>query len=164
MACIIVRIAGRPATCALLIPMTTDSSRVELLVPNDERLIAAIAAVVAHAGGRAGLSRQEQAELAHSTEEACEETFASIGRNGHPVLRVIVSDFPNRVEVSLEDSAARSATSPDDLSRSASREPDPVTAALQGMQVDRLHHEIHEGKPRTTLVKYHEPGRPHRGH
>lgn len=134
-----------------------------MLLPNDVRLIAAIDPVVAHAGQRAGLSRQEQAELAHSTEEACEETFSSIGRNGNPVLRVIVSDFPNRVEVSIEHSTAHSSRG-SGLSSSASTEPDPVTAALQGMPVDRLHHEIREGKPRTTLVKYHEPGKPHRGH
>jgi len=160
MASIIVRIAGKPAMSAWLKPMTTDSSRVVLLLPNDERLIAALDAVVAHAGERAGLSRQEQAELTHSAEEACEETFSSVGRNGNPILRVVVSDFPNRVEVSIEDSSIRHRAGRD--FSAVSNEPDPVTAALEGMQVDRLHHELREGRPRTTLVKYHESGRPHR--
>jgi hypothetical protein len=146
-------------------PMSADTSRVELLLPDDDRLIAAIDAVVAHAGERAGLSRQERAELTRSTEEACKETFSSAGRNGNPnpILRVLVADFPNRVEVSIEDSTARWAAGSDDFTGSASSEPDPVTAALQGMKVDRLHHEIRERKRRTTLVKYHESGRPQRG-
>lgn len=142
------------------IPMTTDSSRVELLFPNDDRLAAAVDAVVAHAGERAGLSRQEQSELARATTEACEETFSAAGRNGtvNPKLRVLVSDFPNRVEVSIEESAGTRTRGPDDFAGS----PDPVTAALQGMRVDRLHHEIHEGRPRTTLVKYHGAARSER--
>jgi hypothetical protein len=139
--------------------MTTDSSRVELLLPRDDRLAAAIEAVVAHAGERAGLSRREQSELARAAAEACDETFDAAGRSGNPnpTLRVLVSDFHHRVEVSIEDSAsAHPVAGSDDLSGSRSKELDPVTAAFEGIHVDRLHHEIREGKPRTTLVKYHE--------
>lgn len=137
------------------IQMTTDPSHVELLFSNDDRLTAAVEAVVAHAGERAGLSRQEQSELARATAEACEETFSAAGRNGavNPKLRVLVSDFPNRVEVSIEESTGTGSRGSDDFG--VSSKPDPVSAALQGMHVDRLHHEIREGRPRTKLVKYH---------
>jgi anti-sigma regulatory factor (Ser/Thr protein kinase) len=145
--------------------MTTDSSRVELLLPQDDRLTAAIDAVVAHAGERAGLSRREQLELARAAAEACEETFYAVGRSGNPnpTLRVLVSDFPNRVEVSIEDSAgAHSLAGSDNLSGSPSEEPDPRAATRHGLHVDRLHHEIREGRPRTTLVKHHESAKAER--
>lgn len=142
--------------CGLRTPMTTDSSHVELLLPHDDRLIAAIDAVVAHAGERAGLSRREQAELARAAAAACDEAFYAASRTGakNSTVRILVSDFPNRVEVSIEDSAGVHRTGPGNFGHETN-EPDPVTAALQGMHIDRLHHEIREGKPRTTLVKYH---------
>lgn len=84
--------------------MTVDNSRVELLVPNDDRLIVAIDPVVAHAAERAGLSSQEQRELAMEAARACEEAFSRAARNGNSnlLLRVLIDDSPNRVEVSIE--------------------------------------------------------------
>ena len=84
--------------------MTADSSRVELLVPNDDRLIVAIDPVVAHAAERAGLSSRERQELAAEAARACEEAFSRAVSNGssNPLLRVLVDDSPNRVEVSIE--------------------------------------------------------------
>jgi anti-sigma regulatory factor (Ser/Thr protein kinase) len=139
-------------------PMTTDPSHVELCVPNDKRLTSAIEPVVAHAAERAGLSHQEQQELARSTAEACDETFSAAARNGdsNPMLRVTVSDFPNRVEVSIEECGD---SQPNGFWSAAPAEmPDPVTAALEQMNVDRVHHEFREGKPRTVLVKHHASG------
>jgi anti-sigma regulatory factor (Ser/Thr protein kinase) len=135
-------------------PMNTDPSHVEVLLPNDDRLIAGIDAVVAHAGARAGLSGQEQAELARATTEACDKTFSLATRSGnaYPILRVLISDFPNRVEVSIEDSGAKSDTAPNQAGCESANELDAVTASLQGMKTDRLHH---EGRPRTVLVKHH---------
>jgi anti-sigma regulatory factor (Ser/Thr protein kinase) len=142
-------------------PMTTDPSHIELRVPNDKRLTSAIETVLVHAGERAGLSHLEQKELTHSTAEACDEAFATAARNGNsnPMVRVTVSDFPNRVEVSIEGFHD---SQPDGCEMAASAEaPDPVTAALEQMNVDRVHHEFREGRPRTVLVKHRAGGITH---
>jgi len=143
------------------IPMPADPSRVELLVPADDRLTAAVDVVVANAGERAGLSLQEQKDLIRATAEACDETFSLSRRNGRsdPRLHVVVSDFPNRVEVSVEQSDGPVPPSAQAASLSAP-ERDPLTAALYHINVDRLHHEIHDGRFRTTLVKYHAAAKP----
>ena len=139
--------------------MNAAPSQVELLLPNDKRLAAAVDAVVAHASERAGLTPQEEKELERSTAEACEETFLAATRNGNfnPMVRVVISDFPNRVEVSIEESeearAGQSGTS------APAEMPDPVTAALEHMNVDRVHHELREGKSCTVLVKHHAGGK-----
>jgi hypothetical protein len=106
--------------CAWPIPMSADTSRVELLVPNDDRLIAAIDPVVSHAAERAGLSSREQAELLRDATAACHEAFSRAARNGNPnpLLRVLVDDFPNRVQVSFEPSGGSSlAGAPEDRRR-----------------------------------------------
>ncbi len=157
MDCIIVPIAARPVTFASLTPMNADSSQVELRLPNDDRLIAAIDAVVAHASERAGLSQQERKELSRATVEACDETFSLAARNGNsnPIVRVVISDFPNRVEVSIEESPD---AQPDSTHRSGTPTPaeklDPLNAALEQMEIDRVHHEVREGRPCTILVKH----------
>lgn len=148
-------------TFAWATPMSADPSHVELCVPNDKRLTSAIEPVVAHAGERAGLSQQEQRELARSTAEACDETFSTAARcgNSNPMVRVTVSDFPNRVEVSIEE--CRDAQPNGSWNAAPAEVPDPVTAALEQMSVDRVHHEFREGKPRTLLVKHHAGGIAH---
>ncbi len=84
--------------------MSNDPSRVELVLHHDHRLLAAVGAVVAYAGERAGLSLGAQQALSHAAAEACEEAFSLAGRNGNPdpVVKVAVSDFPDRVEVAIE--------------------------------------------------------------
>ncbi|HKS66952.1 MAG TPA: hypothetical protein VJR26_06915 [Candidatus Acidoferrales bacterium] len=91
--------------------MNADSSRVELLIPKDERLIAAIEPVVAHAGERAGLSSEEWRQLAREATAACEESFSRAARNGNTnrQLRVLVDDFPTRVEIWIEPYAGSAA-------------------------------------------------------
>jgi hypothetical protein len=109
--------------------MNADTSRVELLVPNDDRLTAGIGAVVAHAAERAGLSSHEEQQLEREVAGACEDAFSRAARNGspNPLLRVLVDDFPSRVEVSVEQYAG---------------------SALAGTR---------EAVPRVTIVKDHAP-------
>jgi hypothetical protein len=142
--------------------MSVDPSRVELLVSRDARLIAAVEAVVAHASGRAGLSAQEQAELRMATEDACDVTFLRATRNGtrNPVLRIVVSDFPDRVEVSIEESCGSPSFAAHGRSASfPTAQPDPARAALEETNID-----LEGGGPRTVLVKHHSTvnPRPHR--
>jgi hypothetical protein len=107
MGSIIAPTAARPAMYGCPTPMSAaDPSRVELLVPNDDRLIPVIDPVVGFAAERAGLSCEEAEDLTRAAFNAVHEAFSVAGRNGNsnPVLRVLVSDFPNRVEVSVEQS------------------------------------------------------------
>jgi hypothetical protein len=117
--------------------MSNDPSRVELVLHHDHRLLAAVDAVVAHAGERAGLSVGAQQALSHATAEAYEEAFSLAGRNGNPdpVVKLTVSDFPDRVEVAIEH-----------VGDPCANRPRP--------NVDRVDSHAHEGKSQTTLVKY----------
>lgn len=135
--------------------MTADPSTVELVVPRDHRLLPAVDAILAHACERAGLSGNEQRDLSRAVFEACDESFSLAGRNGNPQakLRVLISDFPNRVEVAIEQSNGGPAL-PDSRSMPAAA-PDAIAGALQDMKVDLLRRDVHEGRPRTVLVKYH---------
>jgi hypothetical protein len=145
--------------------MTVDPSRVELVVSSDQRLIAALDVVIAHAGARAGLSVQEQKDLIRAANEACDETLSLLRESRHsdPRLRVLVCDFPNRVEVSVEQSDGALADPASRPGPAAARGNHVLESALRQINVDRLHHEIHEGRFRTTLVKYHSAAKP-QGH
>jgi hypothetical protein len=147
--------------------MSADPSHVELLVPPDDRLIAAVEAVVAHASERVGLSAEERAELTMATEEACDETFAQATRNGaqNPLLRIVVSDFADRVEVSIEESSGSPpSTAQAPAAAFSAAQPDALNTAFQEIKIDPLHHERRGGKARTVLVKHHSSAkpRPHR--
>jgi anti-sigma regulatory factor (Ser/Thr protein kinase) len=137
--------------------MNADPSQVELRLPKDQRLIAAVDAVVAHASERAGLSQEEQTELSRATAEACDETFSLAARNGkpNPIVRVVISDYPNRVEVSIEESAEARGGRGQERVATPAEKLDPVNAALEQMEIDRVHHEVREGRPCTILVKHH---------
>lgn len=144
--------------CAWPTPMTAEPSHIEVFVPHDDRLLAAVETILAHASERAGLSDTEFRDLSRSVSEACDETFSLASRNGNPnpILHLNISDFPNRVEVSVEPSEREGGNQPP-TSRSLRimQKPDAVDAALHEMNIDHLHHDIREGRSRTVLVKYH---------
>src|SRR6202050_701082 len=106
MGCSIVPIAAKLATCGLQTPSSTDPSRTELTLHDASRLMAGVVAIVSFAAHRCGLSSGAQEGLAAAAAEACRETFPLVNSNGSKdsVLKVIVSDFPDRVEVSIEHS------------------------------------------------------------
>lgn len=139
--------------------MTADPSTVELVVPRDDRLLPAVDAILAHACERAGLSGSEQRDLSRAVFEACDESFSLAGRDGNPqaMLRLLISDFPNRVEVAIEQSNGGPAP-PDSRSVPAAA-PDAIAGALQDMKVDLLRRDVRQGRPRTVLVKYHARSR-----
>ena len=83
--------------------MSNEPARTELMLPDDERLLAAITPVVQHALGAAA-STESQEGLAAAAIEAARETFPLMEGQaaGEPKVRVVVSDFPDRVEVAIE--------------------------------------------------------------
>lgn len=159
MACIIVRIAAKPVTCGLQTLMTTDPSRTELTLHDDPRLIAGVAASVSFAAHRCGFSAGAQEGLAAAAAEACRETFPLMNNNGskESALKVIVSDFSDRVEVSIEHSeeslpSAGLDTFCDAASSAGSQAG--LSGALQKTHVDRVQYETRDGVSRMTLIKY----------
>jgi len=136
--------------------MTSDPARTELTVPDDPRLIPAVGAVVAHAAERAGLAHSLQEGFAAAAIEACRELFSLIqkGSNSDSRLQVSVVDFPDRVEVSIENAGGSART----------ENIESLRPARQYAMVDRVVHETHNGRLRTTLIKYtgaHTPGPKH---
>ena len=84
--------------------MSNEPAHTELILHEDTRFFGAIGAVVQHASQRCGLSEAGQQGLTAAAEEACRETFPLMEghANGEPTVRVIVSDYPDRVEVAIE--------------------------------------------------------------
>jgi len=148
MGCIIVRIAARLATCALWRPVTADPARTELKVHNDPRLLAAVGAIVSHSAHRAGLPREAQHGFAEAAVEAVRETFPLLGNDstGDRDLRMVIEDFPDRVQVTIEHSG--------ESKPSAGLDTFAGSASLQDTRVDRVQYDTHEGRSRMTLIKY----------
>jgi anti-sigma regulatory factor (Ser/Thr protein kinase) len=137
--------------------MSNDPARTELMLPDDERLLAAITPVVQHASQRCGLSTESQEGLAAAAIEAARETFPLMeGQAAAAKVRVVVSDFPDRVEVAIEHRGeARPTAGLDTFVKDAvAGSGAGLSMALQATQVDRLQYETHDGVSRMTLIKY----------
>jgi hypothetical protein len=137
--------------------MSTDPSRTELTLQDDPRLIAGVAAIVLFAGQRCGLSNDAQESLAAATTDACRETFPLVNTNGNSnsSLRVIISDFPDRVEIAIEHSGeSLPSAGLDTFVGSGSGSQARLSDALQKTSVDRVQYESRAGVSRTTLIKY----------
>jgi len=126
--------------------MTVDPARTELTLPNDPRLMQAVGAVVAQAAGRAGLAESAREGFAEAAIEACRNRFSAIrnGRDATTRLQVSVVSFPDRIEVAIENIGGT--TPPEDV--------DALRKIRQHAAVNHVAHEAHEGRVRTTLIKY----------
>jgi hypothetical protein len=159
MGCTIVRIAAKLATCGLQTPMSTDPSKTELTVDDDPRLMAGVVAIVSFAAHRCGLSSGAQEGLAAAAAEACRETFPLLNNNGtkESALKVIVSDFSDRIEVAIEHSGESLPSAGLDTFCSgagAAGSQAGLSGALQKTSVDRVQYETRDGVSRMTLIKY----------
>lgn len=117
--------------------MNPESNTTELLLHKDDRLIAAIGAVVIFAAERASVAGGAAEDLAGAAADACKEAFSLAGRNGtpDPVVKVAITSFPDRVEIALEykgDSCV----------------------SRERKNVDRVDCDVRNGISRATLVKY----------
>jgi hypothetical protein len=136
--------------------MSTDPSRTEFTVQDDPRLLAGVLAIVLFAGQRCGLSSEAQDGLAEAAVDACRETFPLANNNGNanPALKVIVSDFPDRVEVAIEHSGESLPSAGLDTFCAGAAAQAGLSAALQKTSVDRVLYETRNGVSRMTLIKY----------
>lgn len=138
--------------------MSNEPARTELTLPHDERLLAAISTVVQHASQRCGLSVESQEGLAFAAIEAAREAFPLMGGRtaDEPKVKVVVSDYPDRVEVAIEHTGAPEPTAGlDTFVKDAVAGSDAgLSMALQTTQVDRVQYETRDGVSRMTLIKY----------
>jgi hypothetical protein len=139
--------------------MGIDPTRTELTLHDDPRLIAGVVAIVSFAAHRCGLSSGAQEGLAAAAAEACRETFPLLNGNGSKdsSLKVIVSDFSDRVEVSIEHSGESLPSAGLDTfcdAASSAGSQTGLSGALQKTNVDRVQYETRDGVSRMTLIKY----------
>jgi anti-sigma regulatory factor (Ser/Thr protein kinase) len=137
--------------------MSNEPARTELTLPHDERLLAAISTVVQHASQRCGLSVESQEGLAFAAIEAAREAFPLMeGRSKEPKVKVVVSDYPDRVEVAIEHTGEALPTAGlDTFVKGAVAGSDAgLSMALQKTQVDRVQYDTRDGVSRMTLIKY----------
>jgi hypothetical protein len=138
--------------------VTTDPSRTELKVHDDPRLISAVGAIVSHSAHRAGLPREAQQGFAEAAMDACRETFPLVGNDNsaNRDLRMVIEDFPDRVQVTIEHSGESKPAAGLDSFVGGQREhvAGKISASLQDTRVDRVQYDTHEGRSRMTLIKY----------
>jgi hypothetical protein len=138
--------------------VSADPARTELKVHNDPRLLCAVGTIVSHTAHRAGLNRDAQQGLAEAAVDACRETFPLLGNenSGNRDLRMIVEDFPDRVQVTIEHSGEARPTAGLDSFVGGSKEgvAAGLSNSLQDTRVDRVQYDTHQGRSRMTLIKY----------
>src|SRR5579863_4718444 len=143
--------------------MSNEPARTELTLPHDERLLAAISTVVQHASQRCGLSTESQEGLAFAAIEAAREAFPLMeGRTPEEQkVKVVVSDYPDRVEVAIEHTGEALPTAGlDTFIGDAAGDPGAgLSRALQMTKVDRVQYATSGGLSRMTLIKYCDGGR-----
>lgn len=138
--------------------MTADPARTELKLHDDPRLLAAVGAVVLHSAHRVGLTQEARQALAEAAVDACRETFPLLGNenSGDRELRMVVEDFPDRVQITIEHSGKAVPTAGLDSFAGGSKEgvAAGISNSLQDTRVDRVQYDTHDGRSRMTLIKY----------
>jgi hypothetical protein len=154
----IARIVARPATFASSTAMIHSPSRIEVSLDDDPRLLAALRTLVLHSARRAGLRPSAQEDFASAALDACRDTFplipATAGAGGR--LRVVLQDYHDRVEMTIEHSGEPLPTAGlDTFCAQAGRESESkLSGALQVKKVDRVQYETRDGVSRVILIKY----------
>jgi hypothetical protein len=139
--------------------MTSSPSRIEVSLHNDTRLLAALATIVAHTARRAGLNRGAQEGFTEAAVDACLETFPLLSpgpENGMGMLHVVLQDFHDRVEMTIEHNGEAVPTAGLDTfcAHVGTGTGQGLSAALQVKKVDRVQYETRDGISRVTLIKY----------
>lgn len=139
------------------IAMSTEPGKTEFLLEEDPRLLHAIRAIVSFSGERAGLSHQAIEGFISAITSACQETFPLVHNHegDKRAIRVIVEDFPDRIEVSIEHSGeVLPSAGLDTFCGGAGNQPAAISGALQGAHVDRVQYETRDGRACMKLIKY----------
>lgn len=139
--------------------MTSNPSRIEVSLHNDTRLLAALATMVCHMARRAGLNRGAQEGFTEAAVDACRETFQLLNpspENGMGMLHVVLQDFHDRVEMTIEHNGEALPTAGLDTfcAQVGIGAEHGLSAALQVKKVDRVQYETRDGISRVVLIKY----------
>jgi hypothetical protein len=157
-----------------------ETSRTDMLLADDSRLIPAVSAAIHHMAAHSGMSAEAESALLHKAEDVCahalpmihsEPSQGSCGpaakSNGHTAgLRISVLEFSDRVEVVLEHPGKL----PPDTKKTRAQNfagtamgfaPQAETAAESANGVDRIVREPLDGRVRITLVQYSRNSRAH---
>jgi len=112
--------------------------------------MAGVGVVISHAAEQAALSEPASKDLLTAVQEACRRMFTALrdAKASDQTLRVASTNFPDRVEVTVESSGRISPEAVDEIRK--------TVAALN---VDRAECEIIEGRLRVTLSKYADAAR-----
>jgi len=132
-----------------------ESSRIEMKLEPDPRLVAAVGGAVSHVAERVGLDPKAQADFAKAAEEACRQALPSLVAD-EAMLDVIVEKFPDRIEVTLSPVAPVPQTQRE-TSAGARREPSSRGGPRNNARrkgVDRVVFATNGGTSRLTLIKY----------
>jgi len=134
--------------------MTDDSTRVELHLDRDPRLISAVRSAVQFLATRAGLEEKGCENFALASEEVCREALTQI-TDADGGLNVTLDTFPDRVEISIHHRGRLVPAVGLETFAPSGAEP---SGGLNGVEllsrVDRVSFSTEKGIARTTLVKY----------
>ena len=136
--------------------MTDESTRVELHLDRDPRLISAVRSAVHFQALRAGLEAEHCENIALASEDVCREALTQL-TDADGGLNITLETFPDRMEICIHHRGRlvpavglETFALPDAAGSGA--------GGLNGMElmsrVDRVMFNSEEGVARTTLVKF----------
>jgi anti-sigma regulatory factor (Ser/Thr protein kinase) len=140
MGCIIVPTAAKPWMYVWWTPVGSSQTRTEINVDNDQRLAAALSAVVEQSACRLGLNDDAQRKLQTAVQEAWKNVWRNLNGTSEK-LHVDCEEFPDRIELWFRCAGGSIA------------EIEACVATLKP-KVDHVSIETHSGKPQLKLVKY----------
>jgi hypothetical protein len=138
-----------------------EPNRLVLRLSRDLRLLAGVAGALAHIAERAGYDAGARADMAAAAEEVCRDTFPLLTESD-PRLSVIIEDFADRIEVTLEHNGQAIPTAGLESFAFPAAEQTGRSSGLGLLaRVDRVTYDSKSGTSRMTLVKYlrAQPGR-----
>lgn len=129
--------------------------RIECKLDEDPRLIAGACVIVAHVARRAGFPTPAASDLVAAASAACKAEFQALGAaNGAASIKLAVTEFPDRIQVTVEPSG-KGAKSP--VASLGTGQVGDVASAirrtLQSAALDGVDVEVRDGIPRVKLVK-----------
>ncbi len=131
-----------------------EPSRLVLRLSRDPRLLAGVAGALAHIAERAGYDPRARADMAAAAEEVCRDTFPLL-TEADPRLSVIIEDFADHIEVTLEHNGQAVPTAGLESFAFPGTEQTGRSSGLALLaRVDRVTYDGKSGTSRMTLVKY----------
>jgi anti-sigma regulatory factor (Ser/Thr protein kinase) len=134
--------------------MTDDSTRVELHLDKDPRLISAVRSAVHFLATRAGLEEKGCENFALASEEVCREALTQL-TDADGGLDVTLDTFPDRMEISIHHRGRLvPAVGLETFTPSGAEQSGGLNGVELLSRVDRVSFNAEKGIARTTLVKY----------